>query len=271
MINELIKLDIQSGIATIYLNRPEKRNAFSDEMRSEYLAVLQEVASNRDVRAVVLTGTGKGFCAGGDVEGMEARMQAEPGQVGFNGWTRQQRVHQCVSLLHSMPKPTIAAVNGAASGLGADTAISCDFVLASEAATFAWSYINRGLIPDGGGLYLLPRRVGLPTAKDLIFSGRRLDAREALQLGIADRVVESEALLPAAWRWAEEVSGGSATALALGKAILNQTFELSASQVLAQGSQAQAVCYTSHEHRESVRAFLKQRDERRAVATTGKV
>lgn len=265
MMNELIKLDVQSGIATIFLNRPEKRNAFSDDMRSEYLAVLQEVASNRSVRAVVLTGNGKGFCAGGDVAGMEKRMQVDPGEVGFNGWSRQQRVHECVSLLHSMPKPTIAAVNGAASGLGADTAISCDFVLASEAASFTWSYINRGLIPDGGGLYFLPRRVGLPKAKDLIFSGRRVDAAEALQLGIADRVVEHEALLPAAWRWAEEVSKGSATALALGKSILNQAFELSANQVFAQGSQAQAVCYTTRDHRESVQAFLQQRDERRAA------
>src|SRR3546814_1970504 len=103
--------------------------------------------------------------------------QAESGGVGFNGWTRQQRVHQCVSLLHGMPKPTIAAVNGAASGLGADTAISCDFVLASQAASFSWSYINRGLIPDGGGLYFMPRRVGLPKPKDLIFSGRRVDRK----------------------------------------------------------------------------------------------
>ncbi|MYN11791.1 enoyl-CoA hydratase/isomerase family protein [Pusillimonas sp. TS35] len=270
MTEELIKLDIQSGIATIYLNRPGKRNAFSDDMRAQYIAVLQEVTTNRAVRAVVLTGNGKGFCAGGDVAGMEKRMQADPGDVGFNGWTRQQYVHQCVSLLHSMPKPTIAAVNGAASGLGADTAISCDFVLASEAASFTWSYINRGLIPDGGGLYFLPRRVGLAKAKDLIFSGRKVDAAEALQLGIADRVVGHDGLLSAAWRWAEDLSSGSATALALGKTILNQTFELSANQVFAQGSQAQAVCYTTREHKQAVQAFLKQRDERRAAVAEEK-
>ena len=269
MTNEFIKLDIQSGIATIYLNRPEKRNAFSDDMRGEYIEVLREVGSDRGVRAVVLTGNGKGFCAGGDVEGMQKRMRADPGEVGFNGWARQQGVHQCVSLLHSMSKPTIAAVNGAASGLGADTAISCDFVLASGQASFTWSYIARGLIPDGGGMYLLPRRVGLAKAKDLIFSGRRVDAAEALQLGIADRVVEHEALLPSAWRWAEALGKGSATALALGKTILNQTFELSAAQVFAQGSQAQAVCYTTREHRESVQAFLEQRDGRRGAAATG--
>ena len=270
MSNELIQLDVQEGIATIYLNRPDKRNAFSDDMRAQYTEVLESVTADRAIRAVVLTGKGKGFCAGGDVAGMENRMQADAGEIAFNGWTRQQRVHRCVALLHSMPKPTIAAVNGAASGLGADTAISCDFVLASEEASFAWSYIHRGLIPDGGGLYLLPRRVGLPKAKELIFSGRKLEAREALNLGIADRVVSAEELLPAAWHWADELSKGSPTALALGKTILNQSFELSASQVFSQGSQAQGVCYTSTEHRIAVQAFLKARNERKAASTTAK-
>ncbi len=270
MSNELIQLDVQDGIATIYLNRPEKRNAFSDDMRTRYIQVLEEVTANRAIRAVVLTGKGKGFCAGGDVAGMESRMQADAGEIAFNGWARQQRVHRCVTLLHSMPKPTIAAVNGAASGLGADTAISCDFVLASVGASFTWSYINRGLIPDGGGLYFLPRRVGLPKAKDLIFSGRKVEASEALELGIADRIASDEELLPAAWRWAEELSKGSPTALALGKTILNQSFELSAGQVFSQGSQAQAVCYTSTEHRDSVQAFLKARDERKSASAAVK-
>ena len=88
-------------------------------------------------------------------------MNAPPGEVAFNGWSRQQRVHHTQSLLHTMPKPIIAAVNGAASGLGADTALACDFIIASERASFTWSYINRGIIPDGGGMYFLPRRVGL--------------------------------------------------------------------------------------------------------------
>jgi enoyl-CoA hydratase/carnithine racemase len=187
MTTDLIDLQIHSGIATIYLNRPEKRNAMSDDMRTQFIAALERVAADKQIRALVLTGNGKGFCAGGDVAGMERRMQAPIGEVGFNGWSRQQRVHHTVSLLHTMPKPTIAAVNGAASGLGADTALACDFIMASDAASFTWSYIHRGLIPDGGGMYFLPRRVGLPKAKELIFSGRKVDADEALQIGIADR------------------------------------------------------------------------------------
>lgn len=252
----LIELAVDGGIATLALNRPDKRNAMSDAMRAQFIAALERVAADKAIRALVLTGKGKGFCAGGDVAGMERRMQAPAGEIAFNGWQRQQRVHYAQSLLHTMPKPTIAAVNGAASGLGADTALACDFIVASEHASFTWSYINRGLVPDGGGMYFLPRRVGLPKAKELIFSGRKVDADEALHLGIADRRSASEQLLADAQAWAAELSRGSATALALGKTILNQSFELAAHDVFAQGSQAQGICYTSSEHRDAVMAFL---------------
>jgi enoyl-CoA hydratase/carnithine racemase len=165
-------------------------------------------------------------------------------------------VHRTQSLLHTLPKPVIAAVNGAASGLGADTALACDFIIASEWATFTWSYIHRGIVPDGGGMYFLPRRVGLARAKELIFSGRKVEIDEALALGIVDRKASAGELVAAAQAWAAELSKGSGTALALTKTILNQSFELPAQQVFAQGSQAQGICYTSTEHRESVAAFL---------------
>lgn len=256
MTTATIDLQLQSGIALLTLNRPDKRNAFSDEMRAEFIEALEAISADKAIRALVLTGAGKGFCAGGDISGMEKRMQAPPGEVGFNGWHRQQRVHHAQTLLHSMPKPVIAAVNGAASGLGADTAMACDFIMVSEWASFSWSYIHRGIIPDGGGMYFLPRRIGLAKAKDLIFSGRKVDAGEALALGIADRKTTSDNLVSDALAWAKDLSKGSGTALALGKTILNQSFELSAPQVFAMGSQAQGLCYTSTEHRESVMAFL---------------
>ncbi|OZI28835.1 enoyl-CoA hydratase [Bordetella genomosp. 1] len=255
---EFIDLRVQDGVATLTLDRPDKRNAFTDAMRAEFIAALERVMHDRAIRALVLTGAGKGFCAGGDVAGMQQRMDAPAGEVAFNGWSRQQVVHHAVGLLYRMPKPTIAAVNGAAAGLGADTALACDFVIASNSASFAWSYIARGLIPDGGGMYFLPRRVGLARAKDLIFSGRKVDAAEALALGIADRLAEPEALLAEAQAWAGALAQASPTALALGKSILNQSFELTADQVFAMGSQAQGVCYTSAEHRASVQAFLAQ-------------
>jgi enoyl-CoA hydratase/carnithine racemase len=140
--------------------------------------------------------------------------------------------------------------------LGADTALACDFIIASEWASFTWSYIHRGIIPDGGGMYFLPRRVGLSKAKQLIFSGRKVDVEEALTLGIVDRRVPADQLLLAAKAWAAEMSQASPTALALTKTILNQSFEMTSHDVFAQGSQAQGICYTSAEHRASVEAFL---------------
>ncbi len=258
MTYQLIELAVEHGIATLSFNRPEKRNAMSDDMRSEFIEALEMITADKSIRALVLTGNGKGFCAGGDISGMEKRMQAPAGEVAYNGWHRQQRVHHAVSLLHTMPKPTIAAVNGPASGLGADTALACDFIIASEGANFTWSYINRGIIPDGGGMYFLPRRVGLVKAKELIFSGRKVDLEEAMQIGIVDRIAGVDTLVADAQTWARELSQGSATALALGKTILNQTFETTAAQIFAQGSQAQGICYTSTEHRKSVMAFLEK-------------
>ena len=262
--SSLIDLKVDAGIATLTLNRPDKRNAITDAMRTELIDALEQVTADGAIRALVLTGAGKGFCAGGDVAGMQRRMDAPAGEVGFNGWTRQQRVHHSVALLHTMPKPVIAAVNGGANGLGADMALACDFVVASDEASFAWSYIKRGLIPDGGGMYFLPRRVGLPKAKELIFTGRKVEAAEALTLGIADRVSPADALLADAQAWARELSQGSAPALALGKSILNQSFELSAEQVFAQGSQAQGICYTTQQHRDAVMAFLNPTREKAA-------
>jgi enoyl-CoA hydratase/carnithine racemase len=106
---ELIELGVIDGIATLRLNRPEKRNAMSDAMRTEFIEALELVTADKSIRALVLTGNGKGFCAGGDISGMEKRMQAPTGEIAFNGWHRQQGVHHAVSLLHTMPKPTIAA------------------------------------------------------------------------------------------------------------------------------------------------------------------
>ena len=252
----LIELHIEQGIATLTLNRPDKRNAMSDAMRREFVHALEQVTADKAIKAMVLTGAGKGFCAGGDISGMKERMNAAPGEVGFNGWHRQQGVHHAQSLLHTCPKPVIAAVNGAASGLGADTALACDFIMASEGASFTWSYIHRGIIPDGGGMYFLPRRVGLSKAKQLIFTGRKVEVDEALALGIVDRKVDGSSLVAQAQAWALELSQASSTALALSKTILNQTFELTSHDVFAQGSQAQGICYTSREHRAAVEAFL---------------
>jgi len=252
----LVELAVEDKIAIVTLNRPEVRNAINDAMRSELVAVLERVAADQSVRALVLTGAGKGFCSGGDIAGMKERLTAPSGQVGFNGWRRQGQVHKSVGLLHGMPKPVIAAVNGAAAGLGCDMALACDFILASEQAAFTMSFVKRGLVSDGGGMYFLPRRVGLPRAKDLIFTGRVVEANEALAIGLADRVTAPDRLIADAVAWACELTQGSSVSIAFSKAILDRTFESTEEQVFALGREAQAVCYTTDEHRDAVTAFL---------------
>jgi enoyl-CoA hydratase/carnithine racemase len=244
------------GVGLARLNRPAVRNAIDEGTRSELQAVLEQVGNDPAIKALVLTGNGPAFCAGGDISAMRQRMEAPPGRLGASGWLRQRRLHGMIGELHALEKPTIAAVNGPAAGLGMDMALCCDFIVASEQAFFVMSYVQRGLIPDGGGLYFLPRRVGLPKAKELIFSARRVMADEALRIGIADRVVPADELLANALAWASELGASAGPALALSKAILDQTFELTADQAFALGAQAQAICYTTEEHHQAVAAFL---------------
>ncbi|MBJ3774568.1 enoyl-CoA hydratase/isomerase family protein [Acuticoccus mangrovi] len=252
---DAVLLDIAEGVATVTLNRPERRNAIDDATRLTLIDTLEHINADESVRAVVLTGAGSAFCAGGDIKGMKERMEAPVGRVGFNGWKRQKSTHRLIMTVHTLDKPTIAAVNGASSGLGSDLAFACDFVMVSEAATFAMAYRKRGLIPDGGGLYFLPRRVGLPRAKELIYSARTVGADEALAIGLADRRADGD-VVTAARAWAGELAEGSMIALALAKSILNRGPDLPVEQVLALSSEAQAVCYATDDHRDSVRAFL---------------
>jgi enoyl-CoA hydratase/carnithine racemase len=253
---DLVQYSVTNSVAILTLNRPEVRNAINDAMRVELLAAIERAAADDVIVALVLTGKGKSFCSGGDISGMRERLKAPAGQVAFNGWRRQKQIHRAVGALHGFPKPTIAAVNGAAAGLGCDLALACDFIVAAEDAAFTMSFVKRGLVSDGGGMYFLPRRVGLPRAKDMIFTGRSVAAKEALAIGLADRVSKLESLVADAVGWARELGSGSAVSIALAKAILDRTFESTEEQVFTIGREAQAICYTTSEHREAVEAFL---------------
>lgn len=252
----LVELSVEDSVAILRLNRPDVRNAINDEMRAQFIAALERAGNDEAVRAVVLTGNGKSFCSGGDISGMRDRLKAPSGQVAFNGWRRQQQIHKSVATLHGLGKVTIAAVNGAAAGLGCDMALACDFIVAAEEAVFSMSFIRRGLVSDGGGMYFLPRRIGLSRAKEIIFTGRPVSSTEALAIGLADRVSPAATLVHDAAAWARDISRGSGAAIALTKAILDRTFETAEEQVFALGREAQAICYTTSEHRESVAAFL---------------
>ena len=253
-----IQVQIRDGIATVTLNRPKVRNAINDQMRAELIAAMDRVDADPAVRAVILTGAGAGFCSGGDIAGMKERLAAPQGDVAFNGWRRQKRTHRSVADIHHMTKPVIAAVHGAAVGLGLDMALACDFILAADDARLSMSFIKRGLVSDGGGMYFLPRRIGIQKAKEMILSARIVQADEALGMGLVDRVVPGDDLLSAAQAWATELSQGSPAAIALTKSILDRTFESSDEQIFALGREAQAICYTTSEHRASVEAFLEK-------------
>jgi len=255
----LVDIELREGIAVLALNRADKRNAINDDMRADLIRALDWADRSPDVAALVITGRGKGFCAGGDIAAMRERLSAPAGRVGINGWQRQRRTHHLLTMLHDLPKPTIAAVNGAAAGLGADLALCCDFVIGARDATFVMSYVLRGLIPDGGGMYFLPRRVGLARAKELIFSGRMIDAQEALRINMIESVSDPDRLIDDAVAMAHSMTVGSADALALAKSIMNESFESTAEEIFALGSQAQGICYTTDSHREAVSAFLDKR------------
>jgi enoyl-CoA hydratase/carnithine racemase len=253
-----VVLTIDGAVAVARLNRPDVHNAIDDEMRVALIDAVDQVSDDIEIRALILTGGGTSFCAGGDVAAMRERLSAPQDQIAGNGWRRQRQTHRMVLGLHKLPKITIAAVNGPAVGVGVDVALACDFIMASDAASFAMAHIRRGLVADGGAMYFLPRRIGLPKAKELIFTGRRILAQEALDLGVADRLVPAADLDGAAVEWASELTRNSPTAIALGKSILDRSFELEAEALFALGAEAQALCYTTHEHRESVEAFLRK-------------
>lgn len=250
--------EVRDAIAFITLNRPRARNAIDDEMRESLRAELDHLSSDPNIRVIVLTGAGSAFCAGGDIKAMRQRLEQPQDQVASRGWQRQHRTAGLVAALFGTMQITIAAVNGPASGLGLDLALACDFIVAAPEARFAASFVHRGLVPDGGGMYFLPRRIGLQLAKELIFSGRTIDAEEAVRIGLADRLASSGELHSEVLSLAEQFIENSRSAIALMKSVVNRTFESSFELISAQGRSAQAISYTTAEHRDSVERFMRR-------------
>ncbi|HEX3962950.1 MAG TPA: enoyl-CoA hydratase/isomerase family protein [Trebonia sp.] len=260
---ETIALEARGPVTVLTLNRPRVRNAIDDQLRSELRGAVDQLAADTSVRGVVLTGAGSAFCAGGDIRGMQERLD-QGARAGELGWRRQRELHETLEKLYQLDRPTVAAVNGAATGLGLDLALNCDFVFLANSATVASSFVKRGLVPDGGGMFHLPRRVGLSKAKELVFSGRDVAAEEALRIGLADRVIEAGQLLDEAVSWLSELTGRPGLPQGLAKSVINHSYESSLAEINALGSQAQAMCYASAEHQESVREFLAAREAARA-------
>ena len=246
--------EIKDGIATLTLNRPERLNALGDTLRDDLLDAVTRASADPDVRVIVLTGAGKGFCSGGDVKAMHERGAERP--VAEKIAPQRDRT---VLALRDAPQPVIAAVNGAAAGAGMNLALACDLRIASTAARFSQAFVKRGLHPDWGGTYFLPRAVGMARAAELIFTGDVIDAEEALRIGLVSRVVAPEALMPAVGELAAKIAAGPPVAIRLAKRALYHNADCDLRQALEFETFAQNVCYETEDAREGIRAFVDKR------------
>jgi 2-(1,2-epoxy-1,2-dihydrophenyl)acetyl-CoA isomerase len=247
---------ITAQVAYLTLNRPEALNALTPDQRDRLIELLAQSSADPEVRAVVLTGTGRGFCAGADLRGGSATGERVPGDVARTLRLGAQRL---IGAVLDCEKPVIAAVNGTAAGLGAHLALACDLVLAAESARFIEVFVRRGLVPDGGGAYLLARLVGPQRAKELMFFGDALGAADAERFGLVNRVVPDGELEKTAREWAERLAIGPTRALALTKQLVNASLDTDRASAFAAEAAAQEINMTTEDAREGVASFVERR------------
>ncbi|KOG36941.1 enoyl-CoA hydratase/isomerase family protein [Streptomyces resistomycificus] len=255
-VESLIRHTTDNQVSRITLNRPEALNAITPDQRERIIRLLDGASTDPDVRAVVLTGTGRGFCAGADLRGGPPAGDRVAGDVARTIRAGAQRL---VAAVLDCEKPVIAAVNGTAAGLGAHLAFACDLVLAAESARFIEVFVRRGLVPDGGGAYLLPRLIGPRRAKELMFFGDALTASDAERLGLVNRVVPDEELDRTARAWAERLATGPTRTLALTKQLVNSSLDTDRATAFAAEAAAQEVNMTTADAREGVASFVQRR------------
>lgn len=258
MSDPTILLSVQAGVARISLNRPDKLNSFTRVMHQELREAVGVVAEDPGVRAVILTGSGRGFCAGQDL----ADLSFEPGNMTDLGALVDELFNPLVRSIQSMSKPVIARVQGIAAGAGANLALGCDLVIASRSASFLQAFVNIGLLPDSGGTHLLPHRVGVARAMGLAMLGEKLPAEKAESWGLIWKCVDDAELDAEVDRVAAKLAAMPTLALAATKqairAALTQTMDAS----LDLERDLQAELSASHDYLEGVQAFLQKRPAR---------
>lgn len=256
MHNDQILVTEDSGIVTITLNRPERLNAFIGHMRRDLGEALEEAGSDPDVRVIVLTGAGRGFCAGGDVNFMAELVERNESEEFARLLGAARRV---ILAIRHMAKPVIASINGPASGAGFNLALACDLRIASTDATFSQSFVKIGFHPDWGGTYFLPRMVPSNIACELFFLGEPISAQQALDLHLVNRVVPADQLEAETRALAERLRDGAAVSISAAKQAVYASEQDSLDRMLQYEVDAQMRCFASEDGREGVRAFLEKR------------
>ncbi len=258
MTNELLET-VKDGVAVLTMNRPDRLNAMSGEMLDAMLASLERLASDPDVGVVVLTGAGRGFCAGGDVKAMaEGR---EFGSDTMEDKAQGLRAKMETSRwLHEMPKPTIAMVRGAAAGAGLSLAMACDLRIASDNARFATAFARVGYSGDFGGSYHLTQLVGTAKARELYYTAALVDAKEALALGLVNRVVPDAELEKETMALATRIAAGPRVALRYMKRNMNAAETGTLKELLDLEAWHHTRCGMTEDHREAARAFVDKRE-----------
>lgn len=258
---QTILYSLENGVAELTLNRPESLNAFNDEMAAEVQDALRTAERDPNVRALLLTGAGKGFCAGQDLNAVHER----PADHSFRDHLLKT-FNPIVAKLATLEKPVIAAVNGAAVGAGFGIALACDIRYASEAAKFRMAFIGIGLAPDSGTSYFLPRLLGLGRALELAYTNDLIDASTALSLGLVNKVLPAANLLPQARALASQLAAGPTRGYGLTKRAMLRAATGTLADALDYEAHAQAIAGRTTDHKEGVTAFL----EKRKASFTGK-
>ncbi len=253
---ESIKLTIEDGVAVLTLNRPDRLNSFTQAMHLEVRDALDKLQADKSVRVLVLTGTGRGFCAGQDL----ADRAVAPGAPGVDlGESVEKFYAPLVMALRSLPMPVICAVNGVAAGAGANLALACDIVLAAKSASFIEAFCKLGLIPDTGGTWHLPRLIGHARATGLAMLGEKLTAEKAEEWGLIWRCVPDEALMDEALAMADHFASAPTKGLAFTKKALQASYANTLpEQLKLEGEMMRELGY-SHDYREGVAAFIAKR------------
>jgi 2-(1,2-epoxy-1,2-dihydrophenyl)acetyl-CoA isomerase len=255
----------ENGVLWLTLNRPERKNSISPELRDELLAALEEAKNDDDVRCVVLTGAGDAFCSGVDLGRSKVTKGASEGEKARPDLraireAMKRGMQRVVRAIWELDKPVIASVNGVAAGGGAQLALVADLVIASSSARLIEIFVKRGLAVDSAGGWLLPRLIGLSKAKELVFFGDPISAEDAHAAGLINKVVPPEELEPATRAWAERLAKGPTRSIGASKALLNRALETDLGTGLDEEATAQALMSQTYDFAEGVRAFAEKRD-----------